>query len=791
MSCYLSADHLLVQEENHIFVKDMISHIIRSKAYIILLVMLGQSMQGFGQTNEGTDFWMAFMQHRNVGNNNMVVMITSKTSTTGTVSIPLRGFNRSFTVEANNVTLIDMPAFAETIGSERIDNNAIHVTSNNLVSVYIHQYQSFRAEASIVLPTNSISNDYYVMTYEGFASEVDGASEFVVVGVEDETEISIDLSDMTKQGKVSGDNITITLNQGETYQVRGLQTIHDFTGTRVTGDKKFSIFAGASYARVPTSCGNRDNLMEQMYPLNTFGSTYVTAPTRQGDFNIFRILAIDDNAEISIIDVNGSQELVELNQGEFYEYRRTVPTVVTNTDPNDTRGFMLGQYLVGSECTGQAFGGPAMVLLSSIEQIRDTVTVYNSNFQNIFENYISIICKTDDIDGIMRNGNEIRSDWTQIGLNGELSFTIEQVQQGRHTLTSSGCGVIAMAYGLGEAEGYAYFGGASFNEINGNPLPDGECVGNPVSFSSGLPSRRYDVEWTSELGDTIYQHEFELDFPDDDEGEYLVKLKTFDNCFLVSDSLEKTIKMTYQTESVIDNERIEICENQLLSLEVMSIENASYEWQGPNDFSSENQNPTLDVDSSDSGEFEVKATIFGCVAKPDFITVLVNPLPTPNLGEDTIFCDRFGIPLSVSPGTYNSYDWADGSSQSSLEVTQEGLYTVTVTDANTCIASDSIFITSQCPSSVYIPTAFSPNDDNINDSFVVNSFDITNLELLIYDRWGMLVFKSQDPDMHWDGKINGQYASPGVYVWMLNYDGFDNDGNPITENQKGHLQLLR
>lgn len=745
----------------------------------------------FGQTNEGTEFWMAFMQHRNIGDNNMVVMISSKTTTSGTVSIPLRGFNRSFTVEANNVTLVNMPAFAETIGSEQIDNNAIQVTSVDPISVYIHQYQSFRAEASIVLPTSSISNDYFVMTYEGFAPEVDGASEFVVVGLEDQTNISITLSDMTKQGLRNGDVIDIILNKGETYQVRGLQTVHDFTGTRVTGDKKFSLFAGASYARVPTSCGNRDNLMEQMYPLNTFGATYVTAPTRQGDFNIFRILAIEDNSEISIIDLDGSQESISLAEGEFYEYRRTVPTVVTNTDPDDSRGFMLGQYLVGSECTGQTYGGPAMVLLSSIEQIRDTVTVYNSNFQNIFENYISIICKTDDVDGIRRNDNDIQSNWTQIGLNGELSFTIERVQQGRHTLTSSGCGVIAMAYGLGEAEGYAYFGGASFNEINGNPLPDGECVGNPVSFSSGLPERRYDVEWTSELGDTIYEHEFELDFPDDDEGEYLVKLKTFDNCFLVSDSLEKVIRMTYQTESVAEDERIIICEDQLLSLEVASIENATYEWQGPNDFSSENQNPSVDVDLSNSGEYEVTATIFGCIAKPDFVTVLVNPLPTPKLGEDTIFCDRDGIPLLLSPGLYDAYQWSEGSNTQTLEIPAEGMYTVTVTDANTCMASDSILLTAQCPTSIYIPTAFSPNDDGVNDIFEISAFDITGMELLIYDRWGNLMFQTRDPDIHWDGMISGSTAAQGVYVWTLEYSGFDSEGSPITEKEKGHLQLLR
>jgi len=743
------------------------------------------------QTNEGTDFWMTFLQHRNTGDNNMVVMISSKTSTTGTISIPLRGFTQSFSVQANDVTLIPMPVYAETIGSERIGNNAIHVTSVDPISIYIHQYQSFRAEASIVLPVSSISNEYFVLTYEGFAQEVDGASEFAVVGTEDNTTVTIEVSDKTKGGLEKGEIIEVILNQGETYQVRGLRTVNDLTGTHIQSDKNVAVFAGASYARVPISCGNRDNLLEQMYPLNTFGSQYVTAPTRQGDYNIFRILAISDNSEIVIIDIDGNQEDVKLNRGEFYEYQRSLPTVIQNKNLGDRRGFMLSQYLVGSECTGQAYGGPAMVLLSSVEQIRDTVTVYNSRFQNIFENYLSIICQTNDVDGILRNGNPITSSWTQIGLNGELSFTIESVQQGRHTLTSSGCGVIAMAYGLGEAEGYAYFGGASFNLINGNPLPDGECVGNPVQFSSGLPPDRYDVIWTTALGDTLNSHEFELDFPDDDEGEYLVKLETFDNCFLVSDTLEKILKMTYQEFTIIEDESIIICEDDLLELNVGTLANATYEWQGPNDFSSDEQNLSLDVDSSFIGNYEVTATIFGCMAQPDFVNVLINPIPRPNLGADSVYCNRSGIPHILSPGRYDIYEWSDGSSAPTLNILDDGTFGVTITDANGCSGSDEITFIPQCPSAIYIPSAFSPNGDDINDLFELHTFDVISIEFQIFDRWGNLVYESLTNEVKWDGKFKNQYASPGVYVWSLQYSGYNEEGETIMEQKKGHLQLIR
>lgn len=758
------------------------------------IFVLLSAVSSISQTNEGTDFWMAFMQHQDINNNSMVVMITSKYNTSGTVSMPGKAFTTNFTVGANDVTLVRMPANAETIGSERVDNTAIRVESVQPVSVYIHQYQDFHAEASIVLPISSISDEYYIMSYEGInrVPTDDGTSEFVVVGVEDDTAITFQLSDRTKNRRNRGDVINITLNQGETYQVRGLDTNADLTGTYISGDKNFSVFAGSSYSGVPKDCtqGNRDNLLEQMYPLNTMGNEYVTAPTRQG-FDVFRILAIEDNSEMIIIDNSGDQEEVKLDAGEFYEYRRSEPTIVKNKNPNDKRGFMLTQYLIASQCIGEEFGGPSMVILSSIEQIRETVTVFNSRLEDIRENYLSIICQTKDIDGILINDREVSSTWRTIGAEQKYSYVIERVNATNHTITSAGCGVIAMAYGFGTFEGYAYFGGASFNIINGDPLPDGECVGNPVQFSSGLPPERYDVLWSTELLDTSYQHEVQIDFPNNDEGEYKVRLETFDNCFLVADTIDKVIKMTYQEITVARDENITICEDELLELNVASLPNATYEWQGPNDFNSDIQNTTADLDPSYTGIFDITATIFGCIAEPDQVRVLINPLPTPDLGPDDTYCDRTGIPETLNPGRYQDYIWSDGSTNPTLNISEDGTFGVTITDANGCSESDEITFTPQCPTSIYIPTAFTPNGDDVNDVFELNAFDVISMEFQIYDRWGNLVYENVDNDIEWDGQLNSQPAATGIYVWTLQYNGYNDQGETITERKKGHLQLIR
>ena len=240
--------------------------------FAITFSLIGNN--AFAQTNEGTDFWMGFMEHRNPNANSKVLMITAPVNTAGTVSIPLQNWKDDFTVTANGVTIIDLPLTAETMGSEAIKNTGIHIQTTDPVSVYAHQYSNYRAEAAVILPMSSLGSDYYVMTYQGHTDRGEiYPTEFLIVAAEDETEITIKLSDQTARGKSAGQSFTVKLDKGESYQVQGRVADNDFTGTRVSGNKPFSLFGGVKYTEVPVGCRNRDNLYEQMYPINTWAES--------------------------------------------------------------------------------------------------------------------------------------------------------------------------------------------------------------------------------------------------------------------------------------------------------------------------------------------------------------------------------------------------------------------------------------------------------------------------------------------------------------------------------------
>ena len=69
--------------------------------------------------------------------------------------------------------------------------------------------------------------------------------------------------------------------------------------------------------------------------------------------------------------------------------------------------------------------------------------------------------------------------------------------------------------------------------------------------------------------------------------------------------------------------------------------------------------------------------------------------------------------------------------------------------------------------SFYIPSAFTPNDDGINDTFGVKGEGINDFHILIYNRWGEVIFESTNPRQQWDGRYRGQKSEQGTYVYKL------------------------
>lgn len=754
------------------------------KSILVLILGFLLPKMGLSQSNEGTDFWLGFMEHRDVNANTKVLMITSAFNTSGRVEMPLQSFSQDFTVNANTVKLINLPISAETIGSEIIDNTGIHVTSDLPISLYAHQYANLRSEAAMILPVPSLGKEYYVMSYYGF--QTDFPSEFLIVAVEDDTEVFIDLAERTAGGRNAGTSYSVTLDQGESYQVQAYTGDGaDMTGTHLRSEQNFVVFGGARWSEVPSGCQARDNLYELMYPVATWGERFVSVKSENASYDLLRIMAAEDNTQVFI----NNSLAGTLDKGEFLSRNNSADAVwIEGTKP-----ILVAQFNIGNQCSniGNSQGDPSMVLLNSVDQTRENITLYSSQFENISTNYVNIITQASNSASVQIDGTAVSglgTGFQSVPNNSDYVYARVAVSSGTHNIISGGCGVIVTAYGYGDVESYAYSGGASFKPINLNPIPEGGCLNDTIFFTTGLPSDRTAALW--DFGDGTGSSDLEPMHIYTDLGTYEVELIVFDLCTNSTDTIRQSLLVSLRQDLNAEGDLF-VCQGGSIQLGASDLAGARYEWKGPGGYFSEEQFPVLsDLLPSQSGIYSVVGIISGCATFPQDQAVTVNPTPTPEIGNDSTICDAEPIYRESNP--YVEYLWQDGSRNQGMTITQPGTYWVTASDELGCIGTDSLTIIEKCPPRVFIPSAFTPNDDGFNDFFSYIATDVENFQLSIYNRWGQEVFSTANSNQHWDGLLSGgSPAYEGVYVWKLSYDELGFDGYTYQRRMAGTVTLIR
>jgi gliding motility-associated-like protein len=208
------------------------------------------------------------------------------------------------------------------------------------------------------------------------------------------------------------------------------------------------------------------------------------------------------------------------------------------------------------------------------------------------------------------------------------------------------------------------------------------------------------------------------------------------------------------------------------------------------------QNPTHVYDSV--GIFNIKLISYSTDGCPDTITktfeVVAIPDPTINTEyncniitrKDTLFFDK-EAQLIVQKGN-DMYAWSTGDSTFSTIISASGWYTVTIENSGLCRVSDSVMLL-QCFVPLFMPDAFTPNDDNTNDFFrpVTEPERVYNFDMLIFDRWGKQIYEAYDVYHGWDGTIGGQPAPLGNYSYALS---FMHPGGTVS-TMKGLFTLVR
>ena len=121
---------------------------------------------------------------------------------------------------------------------------------------------------------------------------------------------------------------------------------------------------------------------------------------------------------------------------------------------------------------------------------------------------------------------------------------------------------------------------------------------------------------------------------------------------------------------------------------------------------------------------------------------------------------------------------------------EEGQYVITVQDAETCpFLQLTLDIAFKCEPEFFVPTAFTPNGDNLNDFLQILGEDFTDLDFRIYNRWGEIVFKARAQAEGWDGNWRGKALPAGVYTWTATYVNVLN--TEVKLKKQGRITLIR
>ena len=150
-----------------------------------------------------------------------------------------------------------------------------------------------------------------------------------------------------------------------------------------------------------------------------------------------------------------------------------------------------------------------------------------------------------------------------------------------------------------------------------------------------------------------------------------------------------------------------------------------------------------------------------------------------------MLCEGEKIELKGSlPNTI--YLWQNSIKSDSIEVTKPGVYWA-IQGSECDFSVDSFVVENKiCDCLHYVPNAFSPNSDNLNDEFkIIGAFK--TFEIAIADRWGNIVFKSSNTEFGWDGKYKCDEMPIGTYYYFVKYSCNDSK----IRTTKGDLLLIR
>ena len=215
----------------------------------------------------------------------------------------------------------------------------------------------------------------------------------------------------------------------------------------------------------------------------------------------------------------------------------------------------------------------------------------------------------------------------------------------------------------------------------------------------------------------------------------------------------------------------------------------TYRWNGPDNFSSDKKTIFINsVNTYMAGNYMLTVTDTAECKKSSTFELVVEQGPEVSFSEkDTLFLMPGDILDAQAQAV--AYLWSTGDTTSAIRVDTMGLYWLHSTGINGCKSSDTVCVLwGGVP--FFVPNAFSPNGDGLNDIFeAIPLYDyVKDFVLQIYNRWGQQIFESSGTNKGWNGTFKGEPVQQGTYVYRILYRDFQTNQ---TKSVKGTVVVVR
>jgi gliding motility-associated-like protein len=719
---------------------------------------------------------------------------------------------------------------------------SFHVTATGNIRLYATHFRLYFSEASAILPTEQLGNEYTNLSQEYLGSSFGiQPSLFSIVGVQDNTEVHYIPSADAIGAIPAGSEQSVVVNAGEVVSIGSLE---DLTGSRIftPNGEPFAVFTGHKHTLV--TCGGADShLYEQLLPKTYWSDYYPIIPSGGEGNDALRIIVAQDSTDI----FSGCDYVTTLNVGDIYETNVAEPAIYHGTGP-----FLPALFTIGNDCSPLNTGDPNMRIPLPLNRANSFLSFetpfelddYNGTFTEYY--FLHLVTNASNSASVLVNGNTVNN-WNVFDGMDDMVYAVIDVEQSQIDIEVTADGpfwgeyvamsnydVISLSLGADTSMNYT-----PIITLNVDLGPDIQlCPGDSILLDTGVDEDgiwqdgtvsntylvtepgTYSVSYNATCGSasgsvqvnaasisnlTLADEYFGCDgdpvllsssASSTDEvlwsngdtvadilvsiaGVYNVSATSIDGCIAL-DTTQVFIGSI--PEFVIQGPEF-LCQGDSVLLEVIG-DSGVIEWStGENESS---------VWINSAGEYSVVVTNEENCSDVAFIDIGQENAPFLII-EDSVFCN--GNTLTYAPEfAFGNVSWPGYSETDSIEVTEGGIYEIRVENLCGEISQMVSLQTEDCTCLKVLPNIITPDGDGKNDVLTIPlECEGGVFQLYVFNRWGTEIFQTDDINEQWNGGVNNDIskgAPAGVYSVLVNFV------NPFLDNSKmetlsGTVTLVR